>query len=122
MENKPFHVVTPLIRSAELSKLAGRDIYLKLDNIQVRKIANCVLFETWNDIFQPPGSFKIRGIGRTCQVAVDNGAKKLVGSSGGNAGIAMAYAAQKLKVPLSLFIPHSTPKSITDKLQVLYKG
>ena len=64
------------------------------------------------------GSFKIRGIGRTCQVAVENGAKRLVGSSGGNAGLAMAYAAQGLGTPLSLFIPTSTPKVIQDKAKV----
>ena len=29
-----FHLKTPLIRSDPLSKIAGRDVYLKLDNLQ----------------------------------------------------------------------------------------
>ena len=70
------------------------------------------------DNLQPPGSFKIRGIGHTCQEAVRNGAKSLVGSSGGNAGVAMAYAAEQLGVKLSLFIPESSPPVIKEKLKV----
>ena len=65
-----------------------------------------------------PGSFKIRGIGRTCAEAVAQGAARLVGSSGGNAGLAMAHAATGLGVPLTLFIPQSTPSLILDKLKV----
>ena len=41
----PLHMVTPSIRSTPISKKAGFDVYLKLENLQV------------------PGSFKIRGIG-----------------------------------------------------------
>lgn len=79
-------------------------------------------FEASIKLLNFPGSFKIRGIGRTCQEAVANhGAKRLVGSSGGNAGVAMAYAAEELKVPLVLFIPTSTPKIILDKLKVLFQ-
>ena len=37
--------------------------------------------------------------------AKTKGYKRLVGSSGGNAGLAMAYAANQLKMPLTLFIP-----------------
>ena len=45
------------------------------------------------------------GIGKTCQEAKSNGFKRLVGSSGGNAGLAMAYASKQLDIPLTLFIP-----------------
>ncbi|TRY81067.1 hypothetical protein TCAL_13271 [Tigriopus californicus] len=99
-QTKVFHIRSPLIKSKPLSKKAGKDVYLKLDNLQL------------------PGSFKIRGIGRTCQEAVlINGAKRLVGSSGGNAGVAMAYAAEELGVPLVLFIPTSTPPIILERLK-----
>ena len=47
----------------------------------------------------------LRGIGKTCTEAKTKGFKRLVGSSGGNAGLAMAYAANQLKMPLTLFIP-----------------
>ena len=44
-DKKPLHIVTPIVRSTPISKKAGFDVYLKLENLQV------------------PGSFKIRGIG-----------------------------------------------------------
>ena len=75
-------------------------VYLKLDNIQ------------------PSGSFKIRGIGRTCLQAKLSGATTIVGSSGGNAGKAMAYAAKKLGLKAVLFIPTSTPQMMIDKIKV----
>ena len=78
----------------------GVPVYLKLENLQV------------------PGSFKIRGIGLTCQIAKENGFKRLVGSSGGNAGLAMAYAANQLKMPITLFIPTSTPEMMVNLIKV----
>ena len=54
---EPLHEKTPIIKSAKLSKLAGREVLLKLDNLQ------------------PPGSFKIRGIGHLVQKGVSSGAK-----------------------------------------------
>ncbi len=71
------------------------------------------------DNLQPAGSFKIRGIGRTVQLAVKDGVRHLVGCSGGNAGLAMAYAAQKTKAKLTLFIPKSTKPMMFDKIKVL---
>ena len=100
MIDRPLHVVTPLIRSSALSLLAGRDVFLKLENVQ------------------PSGSFKIRGIGRTMQEAVKSGAKEFVGSSGGNAGMAMAVAAKQMKKKLTIFIPTSTLPFMIEKLQV----
>ena len=40
-----LHITTPTIKSTPISKVAGFDVYLKLENLQI------------------PGSFKIRGIG-----------------------------------------------------------
>ena len=75
-------------------------VYLKLDNLQ------------------PSGSFKIRGIGRTCEQAKNCGATKILGSSGGNAGKAMAYAAKQLGLKAVLFIPASTPQMMVEKIKV----
>jgi len=95
-----LHRVTPLILSDKLTKAVGKGpVFLKLDNLQ------------------PSGSFKIRGIGRTCQAAKEGGATKIVGSSGGNAGMAMAYAARKLGMPSQLFIPRSTPAFMVEKIK-----
>ena len=98
--DKPLHVVTPLVHSSALSELAGREVFIKLENVQ------------------PSGSFKIRGIGRTMQEAVKNGAKEFVGSSGGNAGMAMAVPAKQLKKKLTIFIPTSTLPFMIEKLKV----
>ena len=70
------------------------------------------------DNLQPSGSFKIRGIGQTCLQAKQSGATTIVGSSGGNAGKAMAYAAKKLGLKAVLFIPTSTPQMMIEKIKV----
>ena len=72
----PLHDVTPLIRSAALSNKLNCDVFFKMD---------CA---------QPPGSFKLRGIGATVKEAVENGADGVVSSSGGNAGLATAHSAR----------------------------
>ena len=100
---EPFHIVTPLLKSTSMSKMMSspsipRNVYLKLENVQ------------------PAGSFKIRGIGLTMQNAAKNGCAKFVGSSGGNAGMAMAYAAAKLGMKLLLFVPKNTPDFMEQKL------
>ena len=75
-----------------------RNVYLKLENVQ------------------PAGSFKIRGIGLTMQNAARNGCSKFIGSSGGNAGMAMAYAASKIGKKLLLYVPRNTPDFMEQKL------
>jgi len=57
---------------------------------------------------QPTGSFKIRGIGQACQEYVRQGAKRFISSSGGNAGIAAAYAGRRLSVPVVVVVPKTT--------------
>lgn len=69
------------------------------------------------DCLQPPGSFKIRGIGETVRSAVEAGASLIVSSSGGNAGLAAAYAAKNLGVRATVVLPSTTPKSIHARLK-----
>lgn len=85
----PLHCVTPLIDSTRLSRPNSR-VWLKMEAMQ------------------PAGSFKNRGIGAACQHYVRHGAKTLISSSGGNAGIATAYAGSKLDVPVVVIVPEST--------------
>merc|ERR1711971_1338141 len=94
-----LHVVSPLLHSQALSTLAGRPVFIKLDNVQ------------------PGGSFKIRGIGLTMQEAVKDGARQFVGSSGSNAGMAMAVAAKQLGKKLTIFIPRSTKAFVVKRLE-----
>lgn len=68
------------------------------------------------DAMQPPGSFKIRGIGKTAQAAAARGVTQLVSSSGGNAGLATAFAGQQLGLPVTVVLPESTPQFVAAKL------
>jgi L-serine/L-threonine ammonia-lyase len=86
----PLHLETPLLESQPLSQASGRSIWLKMDALQ------------------PPGSFKIRGVGAACEHHAANGKRRFVSSSGGNAGIAVAYAGRQLSIPVSVFVPETT--------------
>src|SRR5437867_955469 len=86
----PFHIRTPLLHSRPMSR-PGHDVYLKLEALQ------------------PSGSFKLRGVGAACERAVAGGARHLISSSGGNAGLAVAYAGTRLGVRVTIFVPGTTP-------------
>jgi len=60
------------------------------------------------EALQPPGSFKIRGIGALCETLKRQGVGRFVSSSGGNAGIAVAYAGKKLDIPVTVVVPRTT--------------
>ena len=94
-----LHLNTPLLESRPLSLAAGRSVWLKMDALQ------------------PPGSFKIRGIGAACEHHAKSGKRRFVSSSGGNAGIAVAYAGRRLALPVSVFVPETT----TDKAKALIR-
>jgi len=106
---KPLHYVTPLLESGSLSKLLGIPVSLKIE------------------LMQPSGSFKNRGLGLFCQEYAKKGAKRFVISSGGNAGLAVAYSGRKLGVPVTVIIPETTPSFMKDKIlmenaEVIVKG
>ena len=95
----PLHIQTPLIASAPLSRAAGRTIRLKLECLQ------------------PPGSFKIRGIGAACEHYAQAGAQRFVSSSGGNAGLAVAYAGRLLGIPVTVVVPATTSERAQELLK-----
>jgi len=95
-----LHLNTPLLFSGPLSERLEADVYIKMD---------CM---------QPPGSFKIRGIGKTSQTAAARGVTHLVSSSGGNAGLATAFAGKQLGLPVTVVLPESTPSHVADKLKL----
>jgi L-serine/L-threonine ammonia-lyase len=86
----PLHLDTPLLHSMPLSRAAGRSVALKMDALQ------------------PCGSFKLRGVGAACEYHARHGKRRFVSSSGGNAGIAVAYAGKALSLPVSVFVPETT--------------
>jgi len=94
-----LHIETPYFESRALTVQSGRSVWLKMEALQ------------------PPGSFKIRGVGLKCQEAVKNGATKFISSSGGNAGIAVAYAGRQLSIPVTVVVPETT----TERAKALIK-
>lgn len=94
-----LHIQTPLIQSPILS--AGQqEVWLKME------------------AFQPSGSFKIRGIGRACTIYAQRGAARFVAASGGNAGIAVAYAGRALSIPVVTVVPQTTSVKACDVLRL----
>jgi len=47
---------------------------------------------------------------------VEQGCKRLVTASGGNAGMAAAYAARQLGVPITVYVSKSISRMINDRL------
>lgn len=94
----PLHIHTPLIESRPLSLSAGRPVWLKLEALQ------------------PCGSFKLRGVGHACEIHKARGAQHFVSSSGGNAGLAVAYAGRKLGLPVTVVVPETTTERAKELL------
>ncbi|WP_133407266.1 pyridoxal-phosphate dependent enzyme [Parashewanella tropica] len=107
--DKPLHINTPLIQSLTLGQRLNANVWLKMDAMQ------------------PSGSFKTRGIGHACQQYVKQGAKGFVSSSGGNAGLAVAYCGRKLNIPVTVYVPTTTKQRAIDLIEtegatVIVKG
>lgn len=85
-----LHDQTPLIQSPALSARSGADIWLKIEALQ------------------PAGSFKMRGIGALCAHHAAAGKRRIISSSGGNAGIAAANAGRRLGLTVTVYVPETT--------------
>ncbi len=94
-----LHFHTPLLQSHPLSQLTGRNIFLKYEALQ------------------PSGSFKDRGVGALCVYYAKQKVNGFICSSGGNAGMAVAYASKALGIPAKVVIPKTTPPVMLKKLQ-----
>jgi len=70
------------------------------------------------DSLQPTGSFKVRGAVNTLlSLEPDRLAKGLITASGGNHGLAVAYAAAIGGVPAKVYLPSSAPPLKAEKLR-----
>ncbi len=49
--------------------------------------------------------------------ATEKGTKHIICASGGNAGLAAAYSARKLNVPITIFVPESTGEKMRERLR-----
>jgi len=96
---KNLFVKTPLIESRHLSERIGKKVFLKME------------------CFQPSGSFKNRGIGKLVEFYSKQGKKGIVATSGGNAGLAAAFAAGQLNIPAKVVVPKSALPFMIDKIR-----
>jgi L-serine/L-threonine ammonia-lyase len=97
---KPLHLVTPYWPHRGLPD-TGRTTFVKMD------------------AHQPTGSFKIRGVGLLCQRLQADGVTRFVCSSGGNAGLAAAYAAQQIGAAMTVVLPSTTPAFMRNRIEAL---
>ena len=76
---------------------------------------------TWFKLecLQHAGSFKTRGMFHQIMAAGDLPAAGIVAASGGNAGLAAAYAARELGVPAEVYVPVNAPPVKVAKLTKL---
>ncbi|KAJ9459794.1 L-serine dehydratase [Diplonema papillatum] len=94
-----LHVKTPCIPSAPLSDLLGGDVYLKLD------------------LLQASGSFKDRGMLALCGEYKSKGVARVVSSSGGNAGLAVACSGRRLGMEVHVVVPETTKPVMIEKIR-----
>jgi threonine dehydratase len=79
---------TPLIHSHTLSRLSGREVYLKLENLQTT------------------GSFKLRGALNRLTLLKERGeGERVVAASAGNHAQGVAYAAAQLGIAATIVMP-----------------
>jgi threonine dehydratase len=89
--------VTPVFPSETLSRLAGRHVRLKAENLQ------------------RTGSFKIRGAyTKLSSLDAEEHAAGVVAASAGNHGQAVAWAARELGTPARIFMPQDSPMAKVD--------
>ena len=88
----PHIRLTPLLPSEELSRVAGGEVYLKLENQQTT------------------GSFKLRGaLNALGSLTADQRKRGVVTSSAGNHGLGVAYAGKTLGVRARIYVPRAAP-------------
>ncbi|KAI2784594.1 tryptophan synthase beta subunit-like PLP-dependent enzyme [Daldinia loculata] len=103
-EPQKLFIETPCIPSIALSRVAGCNIFLKLENLQ------------------PSGSFKSRAVGNMmyqAMLAKPAGNVHFYCSSGGNAGLACATAAATLRQPCTIVVPTTTSQHMIEKIRLL---
>jgi len=97
--SRGLYVRTPLLPSDELARAAGRPVVLKMESAQ------------------PAGSFKQRGIGALCAEHASSGARRLVSSSGGNAGLAAAHVGARLGLEVLVVVPSTTSALMRGRIE-----
>jgi threonine dehydratase len=85
---------TPLVRSERLSARLDANVFLKLETLQ------------------PTHSFKVRGaFSALTRLDPQQARRGVVTASGGNHGLAVAYAASRLGIPATIYLPESATEA-----------
>ncbi len=93
---------TPLERSLPLSVSTGADVYLKMENLQ------------------HTGSFKARGaMNKVLSLTAGEREKGVVAASTGNHGAAVAFAAGKLGIRSTVFVPTGASRTKVEAMERL---
>ncbi|MGW6199390.1 threonine/serine dehydratase [Kribbella sp. NPDC055110] len=106
--------------SLEDVKQAAERIAGRVRRTPVIQVAPGLTFKL--ELLQHTGSFKPRGAFNRLLTAKDSGeltGQGIVAASGGNHGLAAAYAARELGVPARIFVPQTTPAAKLGKLRTL---
>jgi threonine dehydratase len=83
---------TPVYGSETFSRIAGRDVLLKAENLQ------------------RTGAFKVRGaFNRITTLSADERSAGVVAASAGNHGQAVAWAAREAGIPARIYVPQDAP-------------
>jgi len=101
MKQPALSIESPLQYSLALSKYISHDVYLKMENVQ------------------PTNSFKIRGMTIMCKKRAEQGYKKFITFSGGNAGISLAYVASQMNISCHIFVPAFVSERIINRMKSL---
>jgi threonine dehydratase len=98
-------VIRPHIRRTPIVEIDGADF--GLDSVRI-------IFKL--ELLQHSGSFKARGA-LTNLLTRDVPRAGVVAASGGNHGVAVAYAAMKLRKPATIFVPSVASKTKMDRIR-----
>ena len=85
-------MVTPVYGSETFSRIAGREVWLKAENLQ------------------RTGAFKVRGaVNRIATLAPEQRQAGVIAASAGNHGQAVAWAAREAGIPARIYVPEDAP-------------
>lgn len=104
-----FIVKTPCVYSPALSKRTGKEIFLKLENLQIT------------------GAFKIRGNANKVALLKKEKIKGVITASSGNHGLGLSLAAFRNGIKATIVLPQTAPRNKIEKIQakkaeVIIKG
>jgi L-serine/L-threonine ammonia-lyase len=96
---KPLYITTPIFKSNVASEQCNAEVFYKME------------------CYQPTGSFKLRGMDFLMKDLASKGHKKVIGSSGGNAGYSLAYVGNHMSIGVHLVVPKTTSTYMIDKIK-----